>query len=137
MVEDIAYVVYTMNDTMDYAASLMESNPKAKKTAQKLHDALTALMKDMVVTTGDNYVASAEPELREKMTELYSNVATNFDGVSASDLASFELINTEYQEALGRLTAIMDKEGKKFNSFLAKNDLPEVTLKSKEEFLGN
>ncbi|ARV13294.1 hypothetical protein BTO09_13515 [Gilvibacter sp. SZ-19] len=137
MVEDMAYVVYTMNQTMDYAESVMESNPKSKKVAQNLHDALTALMKDMVVTTGDNYVASAEPELREKMTELYSNVATNFDGVSASDMASFDLINTEYQEALGRLEAIMNKEGKKFNSFLSKNDLPMVSLKTKDEFLEN
>ena len=92
MIEDMAYVVYTMNETMDYTETIMKTNPKSKKVAQNLNDALTDLMTDMVVTTGDNYVASAEPELREKMTELYSNVATNYDGVSASDLESSSLI---------------------------------------------
>jgi hypothetical protein len=32
----------------------------------------------MVVTTGDGYVASAEPQLREKVGELYASVAGNF-----------------------------------------------------------
>lgn len=135
MVQDLAYMVYTMNQNMGQAESVIESNPKGKKVAQAYHDKLNALMKDLVITTGDNYVASAEPELREKMSDLYSSIATNYDGVGASEMANYELIKTEYNEAKARLAAIVGKEGKKFDAFLSKNDIAKVSIDSKEAFL--
>ena len=32
----------------------------------------------MVITTGDNYVGAAEPQLREKLGALYSKIAQGF-----------------------------------------------------------
>jgi photosystem II stability/assembly factor-like uncharacterized protein len=135
MVEDLAYTVYELNETQDKAKEVMENNPKGKKTAQKLYDALEALKKDLVVTTGDNYVASADPELREKMGELYANVASSYDRVSGAQKQNFELISEDWNAAKARYKAIMDKEGKKFMSFLSKNEIEPPKVKPREEFL--
>jgi hypothetical protein len=135
MVEDLAYMVYEITETQTKATEVIENNPKGKKEAQKLFDALEILRKDLVITTGDNYVASAEPELREKMGDLYSNVASNFNKVSGASKANYELISEEFSKAKQRYEAIMEKEGKKFYSFLEKNNIPKTEIQSKEEFL--
>ena len=135
MVEDLAYTIYELNETQDKAREVMENNPKGKKTAQKLFDALEALKKDLVITTGDNYVASAEPELREKMGDLYANVASSYDRVSGAQKQNYELISEEWIAAKSRYQEIMAKEGKKFESFLEKNSIDPPKLKTKEEFL--
>ncbi len=135
MVEDLAYTVYELNETQDKAMEVIENNPKGKKTAQKLYDALEALKKDLVITTGDNYVASADPELRERMGNLYANVASSYDRVSGSQKQNFERISEEWDKAKARFNEIMDKEGKKFISFLSKNDIEPPKLQSREEFL--
>jgi photosystem II stability/assembly factor-like uncharacterized protein len=135
MVEDLAYMVYEINEMQDAAKKVMDNNPKGKKDAEKLYNALEELRKDLVITSGDNYVASAEPELREKMGELYSNVATTYDRVSGAHKQNFELISDEFNKEKKRFEDIKNKEGKKFMSFLEKNNIPKPELQSKEDFL--
>lgn len=136
MVEDLAFMVYELGETQTAAQNVIDNNPKGAKTAQKLYDALEDLRKDLVITTGDNYVASAEPELREKMADLYSNVASSYDKVSGSQMQNLDLIRTEFEEAKTRYKGIMDKEGAKFMSFMEKNEMQMPTIKTKEDFLG-
>ncbi len=135
MVEDLAYTVYELNGIQEKTQEVIDKHPRGKKQAQKLYDALEALKKDLVITTGDNYVASAEPELREKMGDLYANVASSYDRVSGARKQNFELISEDWNKAKVRYRAIMDKEGKKFMSFLEKNEITAPKLKTKEEFL--
>ncbi|PHS64062.1 MAG: hypothetical protein COB12_08750 [Flavobacterium sp.] len=135
MVEDLAYMVYEINGTMDKAQEVIKDHPKGKKTAQKTYDALNTLLKTLVVTTGDNYVATADPEIREKLGDLYSGVAGNYGKVSPSRIANFELISEELNEAKTKYEAIKNKEVKKLNSFLVKNEIVLPSLKSKEEYL--
>lgn len=135
MVEDLAYMVYEVNEIQDKAKEIVKSNPKGKKAAENLDNALEELRKDLVITTGDNYVASAEPELREKMGELYSNVASSYDRVSGAHKQNFELISEEFSQAQTHYKEIMNKEGKKFMSFLEKNDIAKPEIQSKEDFL--
>ena len=135
MVEDLAFMVYEINQIQDKAKDVMKNYPKGKKDAEKLDNALEELRKDLVITTGDNYVASAEPELREKMGELYSNVASSYDRVSGAHKLNYELISDEFSKAQDRYQAIKKKEGKKFMSFLEKNDIAKPEIQSKEEFL--
>ncbi|MEZ4881220.1 MAG: hypothetical protein R2775_02395 [Flavobacteriaceae bacterium] len=135
MVEDLAYMVYKISEMQAKTTEVFENDPKGKKDAQKLFDALENLRKDLVITSGDNYVASAEPELREKMGDLYSNVASNFNKVSGASKANFVLISEEFSKAMKRYETIMEKEGEKFNSFLEKNNIAKPELQSKEEFL--
>jgi len=135
MVEGLAYGVYELLEWQKSATDVMDNHPNGKKAAQKLYNSLETLRKDMVVTTGDNYVASAEPELRERMAELYTNIASSYDGVRGSQKENLTLITEEYNEALQRLEDIKKKEGSKFVKFLEKNDLSPPKIQSKEEFL--
>ena len=84
---------------------------------------------------GDNYVASAEPELRERMGELYSNIATNYDRVDGSLKSNFELISEEFTTEKTRFAKIMDKQVKKFYKTLNGNDISLPVIKAKEVFL--
>lgn len=135
MVEDLAYMVYEINETQSKAKEVIENNPKGKKVAEKLNNALEELRKTLVITTGDNYVASAEPELREKMGDLYSNVASTYDGVSGAYRLNYELISEEFETAKKEYDSILKKEGEKFNKFLEKNEIEKPVIKSKDEFL--
>ncbi|WP_034258339.1 WD40/YVTN/BNR-like repeat-containing protein [Altibacter lentus] len=135
MVEDLAYMVHEITATQEKAQDVIANHPKGKKDAQKLYDALESLRKDLVITTGDNYVASAEPELRERMGALYSNVATSYDRVSGALKQNFELISEDFEAAKQRYENIMKKEGEKFMNFLEKNDMTKPSIQPKEEFL--
>ncbi len=135
MVEDLAYMVYEIGQTQSKAKEVIDAGGKGVKEAQTLWDALENLRTDLVVTTGDNYVASAEPELRERMGELYSNIATNYDNVSGRLMQNYELIKDEFATEQARYATIMDKEGKKFMKALDKAGMEAPEIKSKEEFL--
>ena len=135
MVEDLAYMVYELGENQKAAQNVMENHPKGKKVAQNFYDALETLRKDLVVTTGDNYVASAEPELRERMGELYANIASSYDRVSGAQKQNYQLISEEFTAAKKRYQEILDKEGKKFHKFLEKNEMQKPKLQSKEDYL--
>jgi len=135
MVEDLAYLVYQVGELQASAKEIIDNNPKGKKQAEKFYTLLENLRKDLVITSGDNYVASAEPELREKMGELYSNVASTYDGVSESHRQNFELISEDFAKAKKQFETISNSDGKKFLAFLEKNGLAQPVIQSKEEFL--
>ena len=135
MVEDLAYMVHEITETQKVAQDVIENHPKGKKDAQKLYDALENLRKDLVITTGDNYVASAEPELRERMGELYANVASSYDRVTGAQKQNYKLISEEFEKEKLRFKEIMGKEGKKFTSFLEKNNLEKPAVLPKAEYL--
>ena len=136
MVEDLAYVVYEIGEMQTKAQDVIDNNPKGEKVAQNLYDALEDLRTDLVVTTGDNYVASAEPELRERMGELYANIAGSYDRVTGAQMQNYELIKEEFEAEKKRFAEIKNKEGKKFMKFLEKNEM-ELEVESKEEFLSD
>ncbi|WP_271855887.1 WD40/YVTN/BNR-like repeat-containing protein [Patiriisocius marinus] len=135
MVEDLAYMVYEIGQMQTKAKEVIDANGAGKADAQKLWDALENLRTDLVITTGDNYVASAEPELRERMGELYSNVATSYDRVSGALKQNYELIKDDFSKEKVRFEKIKDKEGKKFMKVLEKNNLGAIEMKTKTEFL--
>lgn len=83
MMEELAYMVYELD------AILVEAKKEKKK---KIISKLTKLKESLVITTGDNYVGSAEPQLREKMSDLYSKIATSYDKPSNAELESLNII---------------------------------------------
>lgn len=135
MVEDLAYMVYEIGTYQSTAKEVIDADGKGAKESQKYWDALEGLRKDLVVTTGDNYVASAEPELRERMGELYSTVATSYDMVSGALKQNYELIKEEFATEKTRYQTIQNKEGKKFIKVLEKQEMTAPEMKSKEDFL--
>ena len=137
MVEELAYMVYEINTILDKAKEIMEEEPKANKKVSQVYTALNELLKELVITTGDNYVAAAKPELREKMGDLYSNIAETYDKVSGASKDNFELISEEFVTAKSKFKEIQNKEIKKFNSYLVKSGKELTKLKSKKDFLEN
>ncbi|MBL4887788.1 MAG: hypothetical protein JKZ03_04945 [Flavobacteriaceae bacterium] len=135
MVENLAYMVYQVNGYLKHAKTVLAQNTKAKKQVQPMVNKLNELLKDLVITTGDNYVESAEPELRERMSDLYANVAGSTNPINGSQKQNYNLINSEFETAKERFNKIMEKEGARFYKYLNKKGLKADTLLNKKEFL--
>ncbi len=135
MVQDLAYMVYKLDAYTDRARKLTRENPKAKKVAQPVIDALTSLKETLVITKGDNYVGTVDPELREKMATLYSKIAGGYLPPSASEMENLKMISDDFDKAKAEFKVIEDKQVAKMNKFITKQKLAPAQIKSFEEFI--
>ncbi len=134
LTEDLAYDVYEVDRWIEIAEKTAKDHPAQQKMCNGLADKLNGLRETLVVTTGDNYVGTAENQLRENLADLYGKIAGNYDKPSVSDLATFNSLRKLYDEKKGSLEALRGKEVKKLMSFLEKAEV-NANVKSKEEFL--
>ncbi len=118
MTQELAYLVYEMDEIITNASANGDT-----KTVDKLN----ALKETLVITTGDNYVGSAEPQLREKMTDMYSKVASSYDKPSSAELQNIEVISNRFLSAKEDFAKLKSKYLKK---------IP-LEMKSFETFLGS
>ncbi|MET1259327.1 hypothetical protein ABV409_08295 [Flagellimonas sp. DF-77] len=116
MTQELAYLVYEVDEIIANAEGKGD-----KKTMAKLN----GLKETLVITTGDNYVGSAEPQLREKMADLYSKVASSYDKPTAAELNNLNVIASRFDKAKADFAKIKTKYLKK----------QELELKSFDEFL--
>jgi hypothetical protein len=114
MTEELAFLVYEVDA---HIKATKESN---KKVSAKL----TELKETLVITTGDNYVGSAEPQLREKMADLYSKIASAYDKPSAAELDNLTIIENRFEKAKTD-----------FEKLKKKSKADDLGLKSYEDFL--
>ena len=98
MTEELAYMVYVIDELI--------SN---ENTDDQVSSKLNELKKSLVITTGDNYVGAAKKQLREKMADLYSKVASSYDKPSANELDNLALIEEEMKSANKRYSKIIKK----------------------------
>ena len=98
MTEELAYLVYVIDELI--------SN---ENTDDQISSKLNELKKSLVITTGDNYVGAAKKQLREKMADLYSKVASSYDKPSANELDNLALIEEEMKSANKRYSKIIKK----------------------------
>ena len=98
MTEELAYMVYVIDELI--------SN---ENTDDQISSKLNELKKSLVITTGDNYVGAAKKQLREKMADLYSKVASSYDKPSANELDNLALIEEEMKSANKRYSKIIKK----------------------------
>lgn len=135
MSQDLAYVVYELDETVKAAENLKAVNPAAAKTVNPLIKELNALKDKLVITKGDNYVGAGEPQLREDMAELYGKLAQSFFRPSKSELQSLEAIESRFTTGKSDFKKIKDKHIAKFNEVQVKNKLQPIILKSFDEFI--
>ena len=90
MTQELAYFVYEIDEMI----VKMETAGNKKMVAK-----LNGLKETLVITTGDNYVGAAEPQLREKMTGLYSKIAGSYDKPTRADLDNLQLITERFEQA--------------------------------------
>ncbi len=98
MTEELAYMVFVIDE-------LISNENTDYKISSKLDD----LKKSLVITTGDNYVGAAKKQLREKMADLYSKVASSYDKPSSNELDNLALIEEEMNLAKKSYTKIIKK----------------------------
>ena len=119
MTQELAYLVYELDKII-----AQSETDKNTKMAGKLN----ALKETLVITTGDNYVGSAEPQLREKMADLYSKLADNYDKPTTSELENltiiserFETAKTDFMKLKKKFKAMEGFELMSFEEFLKSN----------------
>jgi len=135
MQEDLAYMVYQINLITTKATDAIKKDAKATKTAQPLIDELDTLKNTLVVTTGDNYVGTAPPQLREKLSTLYSDVAANFEAPSAAQKDNIKLLSDRFKTAQTDFEKIKAKQFSKFLKYLEKAGEQAIEFKTKEAFI--
>ncbi len=116
MTQDLAYMVYELDAILEKAQTIKN---------KKLISSLSELKESLVITTGDNYVGSAEPQLREKMSDLFSKIAGSSDIPSNAELENLDIIEERFTKAKNDYAKIKKKV--KF--------LEELKLKTFEEFI--
>ena len=124
MKHDIMSKMYKMTEELAYMVYQIDAFIEAPETKSKLKSKLNELKKTLVITTGDNYVGSAEPELREKLADLFSKIVGSYDKPSNSELDFLSIVENRFSKA----KEDFDKMSKKVKS---KKDMG---LKTFEEF---
>jgi photosystem II stability/assembly factor-like uncharacterized protein len=114
MTQELAYLVYELD-------AIYEA---VKEKDDKTATALNALKENLVITSGDNYVGSAEPQLREKMADLYSKLVANYDKPSSNEIDNLEMIEKRFEQAKTD-----------FSKLKKKAKIKNLTLKPYEDFI--
>lgn len=115
--------MYDMNQELAYLVYELDAILEAVQDNKKVSLALNTLKETLVITTGDNYVGSAEPQLREKMSDLYAKIAGSYDKPTSNELDNLSIIEDRFSAA------------KKDFAKLKKKAKVELELKTFEEFL--
>lgn len=135
MAEELAYMVYTLDEYIKISEEVKVANAQGKKIAEPFIKDLTGLKEKLVVTKGDNYVGAAEPQLREKMAELYAKVADSYYKPNQAELSNLEAIESRFNESKVEFKKIKDKNLPKITGFKSKDGaLQPLILKTFEEF---
>jgi len=113
MTEELAYMVFVIDEL------IVNEN-----ISELIRSELNQLKTSLVITTGDNYVGAAKKQLREKMSDLYSKVASSYDKPSANELENLALIEKE-----------MKKANKRYVKILKKIDSEQIPEKSFDDFI--
>ncbi len=124
MTEELAYMVYKIDSYLGAASNKEDKNSKA------MVNKLNSLKETLVITTGDNYVGSADPQLREDLADLYSKVANGFAPPSHPEMANMKLMQDRFNKAKKVYEKLNKKEIKNF--LKAGN---QVAINSFEEFI--
>uniref|UniRef100_UPI004049FF1C WD40/YVTN/BNR-like repeat-containing protein n=1 Tax=Flavobacterium sp. TaxID=239 RepID=UPI004049FF1C len=133
-VQELAYMVYQIDELLAINDNLSAKNPSNKKSGDKFNAQLNELKNTMVITTGDNYVGSAEKQLREKLGAIYASVASQFDEPSPSQNANIESVMELYNTAEMQFKKL---EKSIFSKILENNrkENSEYKFKTFEEFV--
>lgn len=133
-VQNLAFMVYEIDEMIQLNGEIVSKDKSYAKTADKINAELNKLKNTMVITTGDNYVGSAEKQLREKLGAIYASIAGQYDAPSPSQKANIESVMELFNKAEAEfkklekthLSKILEK---------AKKTNPEYKLKTFDEFI--
>jgi len=128
MIEDLAYLLHKIET---YENSFIGLDKGHQSKLKKYRDEWEKLKKTLVVTRGDTYVGTVDPELREKISRLFSDISGYYGRPSSAQLDNLNKLDKELIEAKTQWSKISRKYDKK----IQKLDISPFEVKSKEEFL--
>ncbi len=134
MNQELAYTVYQIDETVKNIDKLIEKNKDFAKEGAKIKTAYENQKAKMVITTGDNYVGSAEKQLREKLGDLYAKIAQNFNAPSPSQLENLESIKQLFETSINDFKNLKVKYETAIQKQFVKTQTPNV-FKTFEEFI--
>jgi photosystem II stability/assembly factor-like uncharacterized protein len=121
LIQDLAYFVYTIDQWDEKVEEFQKKNSAPNKVVSKLGTELDALRNKLVVTTGDNYVGAAEPQLREKINDIYGTIASYYGAPSSTQLENIASLKKQFAEAKVEWEKINNGSVKAFTKLLEKN----------------
>ena len=131
MTQELAYLVYQIDEHIALAQAADSADAKTLTTE------LNALKETLVITTGDNYVGSAEPQLREKLADLYSKISAGYEAPSKSELANLSLLTADFTEAKAKYQAIVEQQAATINGLTAAQEAKSFEVKSYQDFISD
>ncbi len=132
--EELAYTVYQIDESLKLIDKIVEKNKNFSKDGTKVKTTYNTLKEKLVVTTGDNYVGSAEPQLREKLGDLYATIASNFTAPSASQLENMEALKLRFDDSKKEFETLKSKNDANLKKQAEANGL-EIKIKTFAEFI--
>lgn len=134
MNEKLALIVDQLNTLRDTTSARLAKNPKLKKLAEPFVKELDVLKESLVVTKGDNYVGTAEPQLREKISSLYGAVAEYAGRPSNAQLTNLDVLASKLNAAQSKFDGLKSNQLAKLTEQFIKLKMGEIKLKTFEEF---
>lgn len=135
MSQELAYMVYEIDEILTKAEEVKAQG--GSKSADAVIKDLNELKETLVITTGDNYVASAEPQLRSKIADLYSKIASSFQGPSSSEMDNLNLLSERMDKARNDLSFIKSKRVIKMEKYMEGKGITTIELKTFDEFIND
>lgn len=136
MIQDLAYFVYQIDQWDLTVESYQQMNSVPNKTVTKLAQELDALRNKLVVTTGDNYVGTADPQLKEKLNDIYGTIASYYGAPSSTQMENIASLEKSMNDAKAEFDKIKSGNIKSFEKELTKNKtVTAPVIVTFEEFL--
>ncbi|MBM3186400.1 MAG: hypothetical protein FJZ67_08860 [Bacteroidetes bacterium] len=135
-VQDLAYFVYQLDQWDEKVEEFKKKNSAPNKTVDKLAIELDALRDKLVVTKGDNYVGAGEPQLREKLNDIYGTISSYYGAPSSTQLENVASLRKQFDNAKGEFEKIKVGNLKAFEKIIEKNTtVQKPVIVGFEEFL--
>jgi photosystem II stability/assembly factor-like uncharacterized protein len=120
-VQDLAYFVYQIDQWDEKVEEFKKKNSAPNKTIDKLSTELDALRDKLVVTKGDNYVGAGEPQLREKLNDIYGTISSYYGAPSSTQLENIASLKKQFENTKSEFEKIKSGNLKSFEKILEKN----------------
>jgi photosystem II stability/assembly factor-like uncharacterized protein len=130
LTQNLAYLVNEIDEHLNYAASLADQKAVAPFVSE-----LNKLKETLVITKGDNYVGSAEAQLREKISDLYSVLISSFDKPSNTQMENLKGLENSFADAKLSLDKIKIKHFPAVAKAASTAKVEPIKLTSFTEFL--
>ncbi|MCP9767128.1 hypothetical protein EGI22_04345 [Lacihabitans sp. LS3-19] len=129
MNEELGYLVEQIDNHQTQLNAILPSLTSSKLKKQiplaEISKNLETLKESLVVLKGDNYVGAAEPQLREKISGLFSEILGYTGRPTNAQLSSLKVLDEKLGEAKVKMEGLKSQISK-LTPAMAKAKLPEI-----------